>query len=151
MSTPNNSSRMTLPPNLKDRDRTLKDPKVLAFIEGEQTTPATSSSTAPIEPIPVHTPPPPVSIPPVAPPSKLPWDGMSDSYLKQKPFRMYENEAEMLNYLGETTYGETSQSIFLTAIRAEIAKRFEERGFVVTADPKTGKLSISTVPVTGGK
>ena len=76
---------------------------------------------------------------------------MSNSYLKQKPFRMYENEAEMLNYLGETTYGETSQSIFLAAIRAEMARRFQERGFVVTADPATGKLSVTTVASTGGK
>lgn len=151
MSSPTNPSRMTLPPNLKDRDRALKDPKVLAFIEGEQAQPATPSSTTPAEPPSAPTVPPSIILPQVAPPTKLPWDGMSDSYLKQKPFRMYENEAEMLNYLGETTYGETSQSIFLAAIRAEMVRRFQERGFVVTTDPATGKLSVTTVASTGGK
>ncbi len=145
MSTPHNTSRLTPPPNLKTRQRALDDPSVQAFIEGEAPSPVKSSDSghpAAVQPTQAAT----ISAPLAPPPAKLPWEGMSDSYLKQKPFRMLENEAEMLNFLGETTYGETSQSIFTIAIRNEMVKRFTERGFNVTQDPNTGKLTITAPP-----
>lgn len=72
-----------------------------------------------------------------------PWIGASPKHLKLVPLRMPEDEAMMLKYLGETTYGDSANSIMLTAVRKEIAKRLRDRGFRVTQDKK-GKISMAS-------
>lgn len=72
-----------------------------------------------------------------------PWVGKSPDHTKQAPFRMFEDEKEMLNFLGDTTYGETNQSIFLASIRATMATMFRQRGYVASQDPSTGKLTVT--------
>ncbi len=72
-----------------------------------------------------------------------PWLGKSSEHTKQAPFRMFEDEKEMLNFLGDTTYGETNQSIFLSAIRTTMATLYRQRGYVVSQDPATGKLTVT--------
>lgn len=76
-------------------------------------------------------------------PAAYPWIGASAKHLKLVPLRMPEDEAMMLKYLGETTYGDSANSIMLTAVRKEISKRLRDRGFKVTQDRK-GKLSMSS-------
>jgi hypothetical protein len=70
-----------------------------------------------------------------------PWIDASPKHLKLVPLRMPEDEAMMLKYLGETTYGNSANSIMLSAVRKEIAKRMRDRGFKVTQDRK-GKISV---------
>lgn len=74
-------------------------------------------------------------------PAAYPWLDASPKHLKLVPLRMPEDEAMMLKYLGETTYGDSANSIMLAAVRKEIAKRMRDRGFKITLDKK-GKISI---------
>lgn len=72
-----------------------------------------------------------------------PWVGKSPDHMKQCPFRMPEDEKEMLNFLGDTTYSETNQSIFLASVRATMATMFRQRGYIASQDPATGKLTVT--------
>lgn len=128
----NQPTRMMKPPPPADREARLDSPEAQSFIKGEEAGPMTQVS-ATVQEAEQTT-----SV------AGYPWEGRSTQHYKQKPFRMLEDEAEMLNYLGETTYGETSQSIFLAGIRAEISRRMRDRGFNVTQDRKTGKLTVAT-------
>lgn len=76
-------------------------------------------------------------------PSAYPWLDASPKHLKLVPLRMPEDEAMMLKYLGETTYGDSANSIMLSAVRKEVAKRMRDRGFKVTQDRK-GKINVSS-------
>lgn len=71
---------------------------------------------------------------------RFPWIGASPKHLKLTPLRMPEDESMMLKFIGETTYGESANSIMLAAVRKEIVKRLRDRGFKVSQDRK-GKIT----------
>lgn len=131
----NTPSRMSRPPSLSEREARLSTPLAENFIHTGAAVVTSSEDVADNKPedVQVH---------PAQ--SAEPWEGKSTQHTKQKPFRMLEDEAEMLKFLGDTTYNQTAQSIFEEAIRIEMVKRFRERGYTVSQDPKTGKLRVTS-------
>lgn len=118
------------PPSPAERAARLEAPGAAEFIDGRQS----------------GTPPAPAQTSAISHPASYPWVGKSADYTKQKPFRIPENEASMLEFVAGTTFGETAQSIQLAGVRYMTAKLLREKGFTVHEDPKTGALTVVGVP-----
>lgn len=131
------STRFSKPPvsNIADRAARLASPESLAFVATGSMEPAQDSN--PTEP-PVVTQAP---VPEKSTNQASPWDGLSDRHPKQVPFRMPENEAEMLKFIAETTYGASVQSILLEQARNFMEGEFAARGYKVTRG-SNGKLIV---------
>ncbi len=69
-----------------------------------------------------------------------PWEGKSDSYMKQYVLRMPERAHAMLEWLGSTTYKASMHSIAIDAVCNEIERLMKDRGIIVElVRPKTRK------------
>lgn len=78
------------------------------------------------------------SIPPV-----LPWEvkGVSPHHKQLISLRAPEDEYLMAKFLGDTTYGDSLQSIALRGLRNEIKRMMRDRGIAIEENKETGKLS----------
>lgn len=77
---------------------------------------------------------------PFQPVAKNSWDDLPNVKAnRQNVVRLTDYEADVLSFLGDTTRGETMQSIARRAIQKELKRMMSERGFKVSFNDTTKK------------
>lgn len=139
----NSGSRIVSPP-LAGRKANLDDPAAQAFMRtGHAPVPEADVTTQP-ETRTVEeggaTEEGAAAVTPFQPVAKNSWDDLPNMKAsRQNVVRLTDYEADILSFLGDTTRGETMQSITRRAIQKELKRMMAERGFKVTFNDPTKK------------
>ncbi|WP_341744833.1 hypothetical protein [Azonexus hydrophilus] len=134
------SSKFPRPPILTPEEKAarLSSPEAAEFAAGTAFPHASDAVRQELNPTPTPTPTPTTA----RKKNVKPWVGLSSKHSKQKPFRMPENEAAMLDYVAGTTFGETVQSVTLAGVRAIVVKLLNEQGIRAHIDKQNGSIVV---------